>query len=163
MSDIAPPGTLFHIGYVVPNLDRALAYFNDRLGAPRFMAFREVPVENATFRGSPAAISHSMAFGYVGDMQIEVIEPLSGHSTYAEFLNRVPAGGVHHLADRVDDYDRAVSALEMRGYTLVQSGTFGRTRFGYFEAGDDIGTVTEIVHLDADTVAIFERIRTQAF
>ena len=29
------PGTFFQIGYVVPNLDAALAHLNSKLGAPR--------------------------------------------------------------------------------------------------------------------------------
>jgi hypothetical protein len=69
-----------------------------------------------------------MAFGYVGDVQFEVIEP----STYSEFLERVPAGGVHHLGFSVEDYDAATADLLGRGYRLVQRGTFGDTKFGYF-------------------------------
>ena len=38
---------------------------------------------------------------------------------------------------------RAVTAL-------VQRGTFGDTKFGYFETADDPGTLTEIVYLDAN-------------
>jgi hypothetical protein len=41
MSDRPLPGTLFQIGYVVPNLDAALAHLNTKLGAPRFMVLRE--------------------------------------------------------------------------------------------------------------------------
>ena len=81
MSERPLPGTLFQIGYVVPNLDAALAHLNTKLGAPRFMVLREIIVENGWFRGSEASINHSMAFGYVGDVQFEVIEPVAGKST----------------------------------------------------------------------------------
>ena len=100
MSSRPLPGTFFQIGYVVPNLDAGLAHLNAKLGAPRFMVLREIVVENGWFRGGPATINHSMAFGYVGDVQFEVIEPVAGKSTYSEFLDRVPAGGVHHSAFR---------------------------------------------------------------
>ncbi len=46
------PGKLFQFGYVVPDLDAALAHFNNRLGAPRFMVLREIVVQNGWFRGS---------------------------------------------------------------------------------------------------------------
>jgi methylmalonyl-CoA/ethylmalonyl-CoA epimerase len=81
MSGRPLPGTLFQIGYVVPNLDAALTHLNSKLGAPRFMVLREIVVENGWFRGAPAVINHSMAFGYVGDVQYEVIEPVAGKST----------------------------------------------------------------------------------
>ncbi len=163
MSGRSLPGTLFQIGYVVPNLDAALAHLNTKLGAPRFMVLREIVVENGWFRGAPATINHSMAFGYVGDVQFEVIEPVSGKSTYSEFLDRVPAGGVHHLGYSVEDYDAATADLLGRGYHAVQRGTFGDTKFGYFETADDPGVVTEIVYLDANVKGMFANIKAQTF
>ena len=141
MTNPTLPGTLFQIGYVVPNLDAALTHLNTKLGASRFMVLREIIVENGWFRGSQAPINHSMAFGYVGDVQFEVIEPVAGKSTYSEFLDRVPEGGVHHLGYAVEDYDGATRDLTARGYRLVQRGTFGDTKFGYFETPDDPGTM----------------------
>jgi methylmalonyl-CoA/ethylmalonyl-CoA epimerase len=163
MPEHSTPGTLFQIGYVVPNLDAALAHLNGKLGAARFMALREIVVENGWFRGSNAPINHSMAFGYVGDMQFEIIEPVSGKSTYSEFLERVPEGGVHHLGYSVEDYDAATADLLARGYRAVQRGTFGDTKFGYFETSDDPGTVTEIVYLDPNVRGMFANIKAQTF
>jgi hypothetical protein len=104
-----------------------------------------------------------MAFGYVGDMQFEIIENVSGKSTYSEFLERVPEGGVHHLGYSVEDYDTATADLLARGYRAVQRGTFGDTKFGYFETADDPGTLTEIVYLDANTRGMFASIKAQTF
>ncbi len=157
------PGTLFQIGYVVPNLDAALSHLNNTLGAPRFMVLREIIVENGWFRGSHAPINHSMAFGYIGDVQFEIIEPVSGKSTYSEFLERVSEGGVHHLGFSVEDYDAATADLLARGYRLVQRGTFGGTKFGYFETSDDPGTVTEIIYLDPNVQGMFASIKAQTF
>ena len=163
MSSRPLPGTFFQIGYVVPNLDAGLAHLNAKLGAPRFMVLREIVVENGWFRGGPATINHSMAFGYVGEVQFEVIEPVAGNSTYAEFLDRVPDGGVHHLGFSVGDYDAATADLLARGYKLVQRGTFGDTKFGYFESSDDPGTMTEIVYLDPNVRGMFANIKAQTF
>lgn len=163
MSDRTVPGKLFQVAYVVPNLDAGLAHLNNRLGAPRFMIFRNIMVENAWYRGGPAEINHSMAFGYIGDVQFEIIENVAGKSTYSEFLERVPQGGVHHLGYSVDDYDAATSGLQARGYSLVQRGTFGGTKFGYFESPDDPGTVTEIIYLDPNVQTMFANLKAQTF
>jgi methylmalonyl-CoA/ethylmalonyl-CoA epimerase len=157
------PGKLFQFGYVVPNLDAALAHFNNRLGAPRFMVLREIVVQNGWFRGSTAPINHSMAFGYIGDVQFEIIQNISGKSTYLEFLDRVPEGGIHHLGYAVDDYDAATKDLEARGYKLIQRGTFGDTRFGYYESADDFGTLTEIIYLDPNVKSMFANLKAQTF
>ena len=96
------------------------------------MALREIVVENGWFRGSNAPINHSMAFGYVGDMQFEIIEPVSGKSTYSEFLERVPEGGVHHLGYSVEDYDAATADLWARGYRAGATGHFRRHQVRIF-------------------------------
>ena len=163
MPDRTLPGEFFHIGYVVPKLDAALAHVNATLGAPRFMVFREMIVENGWFRGSTAPINHSMAFGYIGEVLFEFIEHVAGKSSYSEFIDRVPAGGVHHLGYSVADYDAATADLQARGYRLVQRGTFGATRFGYFESSDDPGTLTEIVYLDPNAQGMFASIKAQTF
>ena len=50
-----------------------------------------------------------------------------------------------------------------RGYRLVQRGTFGDTKFGYFESSDDPGTMTEIVYLDPNVRGMFANIKAQTF
>ncbi len=94
---------------------------------------------------------------------IAKLKQLSGKSTYSEFLDRVPEGGIHHLGYAVDDYDAATKDLEARGYKLVQRGTFGDTKFGYYESDDDFGTLTEIIYLDANVQGMFANIKAQTF
>jgi methylmalonyl-CoA/ethylmalonyl-CoA epimerase len=50
-----------------------------------------------------------------------------------------------------------------RGYRLVQRGTFGDTKFGYFESSDDPGTMTEIVYLDPNVRGMFANIKAETF
>ena len=104
-----------------------------------------------------------MAFGYIGDMQFEVIENVSGKSTYSEFLDRVPQGGVHHLGYSVDDYDAAASDLRARGYSLVQQGTFGDTKFGYFEIARRSGKRNRDHLSRSERQTMMANIRTQTF
>jgi methylmalonyl-CoA/ethylmalonyl-CoA epimerase len=50
-----------------------------------------------------------------------------------------------------------------RSYRLAQRGTFGDTKFGYFETIADPGTVTEIVYPDANVKGMFAIIMAQTF
>ena len=100
---------------------------------------------------------------FTDDVQFEIIQNISGKSTYSEFLDRVPEGGIHHLGYAVDDYDAATKDLEARGYKLVQRGTFGDTRFGYYESDDDFGTLTEIIYLDPNVQTMFANLKAQTF
>src|SRR5277367_4306040 len=102
------PGTLadniFQIGYVVPEVNAAVRFFKEKLGVPKFLVKEDIEGQEQTYLGKPGNFRHSIAFGYAGEVQIELIQSLSGASTYADFLAQNPRGGVHHLGVLVEDY-----------------------------------------------------------
>ena len=123
MSDLAaalglPP--IDQVGYVVRDLDQALATF-----APLFGPFTtmETALEGTNHRGRPSDVTLRMAFGRSGPLEIELIEWVSGDSPHKEALD---AGheGVHHVRFRVDDLAGFRSRLEARGFTVVWSHAF---------------------------------------
>jgi hypothetical protein len=96
-------------------------------------------------------------------MQIELIQPLSGENTATEFL-RQQGQGVHHLGIQVADFDRAKCDMAEQGFMLVESGIAGQaTRFAIFDTRAAIGSYIELVYLDEDNRALFERIRQDDF
>jgi methylmalonyl-CoA/ethylmalonyl-CoA epimerase len=151
--------SVFQIAYVVPDLHSAVRFFKEELGVPCFLIKEDIRGEDQTYLGRPGDFRHSIAFGYAGQMQIELIQSLSGASTYADFLAQHPRGGVHHLGLLVDDYDAGVGEMNGRGFKLVQSGRNGETRFAYFDVGHPIGTLLEIVRLAPAIKAAFERLK----
>lgn len=150
---------VFQIGYVVPDLTAAMAFFKEKLGVPRFLEIRNANLSDKTFRGKPSDMRYSMAFGYLGDMQIELIEPVSGDSTYSEFLKRNPTGGAQHVAFMVEDFDAACADLKAKGFDIVQSGRNGKTRLAYFDTEAAIGTLTELVYIDPPERAHFAELK----
>jgi catechol 2,3-dioxygenase-like lactoylglutathione lyase family enzyme len=150
---------VFQIAYVVPDIHDAIRFFKEKLGVPTFMLKEDIRVQEQTYRGEPGEYRQSIAFGFLGQMQIELIQPLSGTSTYSEFLETNPKGGVQHLGILVDDYNAGVTAMEGQGFTLVQSGRNGETRFGYFDVNHPIGTLMEVVYLAPQERAGYERMK----
>jgi methylmalonyl-CoA/ethylmalonyl-CoA epimerase len=140
-------GNVFQIGYVVPDIRASVGFFKDKLGVPNFLVKEDIQGQDQTYRGKPGDFRHSIAFGYAGDVQIELIQSLSGASTYSEFLEQNPKGGVHHLGILADDYTASVADMTGRGFEMVRSGRNGETRFAYFDVGHPIGTLMEIVCL----------------
>jgi methylmalonyl-CoA/ethylmalonyl-CoA epimerase len=155
-------GGFFQVAFVTTDLDRFLGSLSDDLGVDRFFVIRDAPVTDQTYRGKPCDARQDLAFGYAGTLQFEVILPLSGESSYSEFLARHPEGGVHHTGVLVDDYDVAVAELSQRS-TMVQTGRVGETRFAYFDLVGTLGAYIEVLQLGDDFVELFERIRTQEF
>jgi methylmalonyl-CoA/ethylmalonyl-CoA epimerase len=148
---------VFQVGYVVPDLDAAQAFFVERMGSGEFMTIREAPITDRVFRGAPTpgALEH-VSFAYVGDLQVEVIQPVAGRNSYSEFLEANPQGGLHHVGTRTDDYDRAIADLGGE-QAVVHSGSFGDTRFAYLDGGP-LGALMEIIY----TQEMFANLREQS-
>lgn len=156
--------SLYQIAYVVPDVDAAVETFTTTMGASRFMMLREASVQNQTYRGEPSNVTQHIGFGYAGNMQIEIIQPLSGPSTYTEFLDEHPQGGLHHLGAWVEDFDQASAALEAAGHEMVQYGEFAEsTHFAYFDTRGVLGSYLEIFNWDEPTQQMFQAIREGTF
>jgi methylmalonyl-CoA/ethylmalonyl-CoA epimerase len=152
----------FQVAFVTTDLDRFLETLSDDLGVDRFFVIRDAPVSDQTYRGRPCEARQDLAFGYAGMLQFEVIQPLSGESSYSEYLAGHPEGGLHHTGVLVDNYDEAVAALSERS-TVVQTGRVGETRFAYLDLVGTLGAYVEVLQLGDDFVELFERIRIQDF
>jgi methylmalonyl-CoA/ethylmalonyl-CoA epimerase len=84
-------GKLNHVAIVVPNLVAASSIYRDMLGA-RVSAPQPLPPHGV-----------SVVFVELPNTQIELLEPLGDASPVRGFLDRNPAGGMHHLCYEVDD------------------------------------------------------------
>ena len=64
-----------------------------------------------SYRGKPADFVASISLSYLGDMQLELIEPVSGANVYSDFL-RDNGPGLHHIcveADSPEHFDAALT------------------------------------------------------
>jgi methylmalonyl-CoA epimerase len=79
---------LHHVGYVVPDLDRAIAFFTEQLGLSldRRVEAPQMGLEIAVFR---------LGDGTTG---LELMRPTTEHGPFAEFLRANPNGALHHVA-----------------------------------------------------------------
>jgi methylmalonyl-CoA/ethylmalonyl-CoA epimerase len=101
---------LHHVGYVVPDLDTAIAFYTDTLGLRldrRADAGPGLNFEVAVFR---------LGDGKTG---IELILPTSETGPFAEFLRANPAGALHHIAYTTEGpLTEAVAAVQGCGLKL---------------------------------------------
>ena len=153
------PAISFRSAMWFPKFTRLSASSRRSSACRHFLVKEDIQGQEQTYRGKPGDFRHSIAFGYAGDVQIELIQTLSGASTYSEFLEQNPNGGVHHLGILSDDYNAGVADMTGRGFKLVQSGRNGETRFAYFDVDHPIGTLMEIVCLAPAIKAAFERLK----
>jgi len=141
---------VFQIGFVVPNIHGGMTFFKDKLGVPEFLFIEKPELQDETYLGRPTPLHVHLAFGWCGDTQVELIQPVSGVSTYSKFIDQNAMGGMHNYGIEVANYAQAVKDMEGRGYSLVQSGRHNETRFGYFDTTGEVGALTELGYLQPE-------------
>ena len=132
-------GETRQIAYVVDDIDEAIERWNKQYGVGPFMVTRNAaPLNNAYYRGERAQTTRlHLAFAYVGDMQLELIELIGDTpGLYKEFIDRGDYG-VNHYAVLVDDFARAYNwALDRGWQAVIDSGVDGLARMSYLESPD---------------------------
>ena len=109
------------VGFVVKNLKQALALYEPLFGDFTVM---DIPDMEWDYRGKPESSSLKIAFGKSGDLEIELIEWISGETPHKEFLD---AGreGMHHLRFIVDNLEDKVKEAQAHGYREIWYKRFG--------------------------------------
>jgi methylmalonyl-CoA/ethylmalonyl-CoA epimerase len=103
-------GRLNHVAIAVPDLEAASARYRDTLGAD-VGAPRDQPEHGVT-----------VVFIELPNTKIELLHPQGENSPIQGFLDRNPAGGIHHVCYEVDDIGAARDRLQAAGARVLGSG-----------------------------------------
>jgi len=129
-------GRLNHVAIAVPDLEAGVRIYRDVLGA-RVSAPQAEPAHGVT-----------VVFVELDNTKIELLEPLGDGSPIAAFLERNPAGGIHHLCYEVDDIVAARDRLKRQGARVLgdgepKTGAHGKPVL-FLHPKDFCGTLVEI-------------------
>jgi Glyoxalase/Bleomycin resistance protein/Dioxygenase superfamily len=155
------PGPVRQVGYVVRDLDAAIASWL-ALGVGPWFVMRDL-TQTSTYRGSPCTVPFSLAFSNSGDMQLELIHQEDDTpSIYTEYLDSGQTGA-HQLAWWTPDFEATIAEIEAAGYPLVWSGgDADSVRYAYFEPGPGPAAIIEIMELNESTIGMGELVRAAA-
>jgi catechol 2,3-dioxygenase-like lactoylglutathione lyase family enzyme len=135
------------VGWVVKDLDPVVNYWQ-KLGLRDIHRSGDVNTMVVMYKGKKTTLKVRMAFGDIGGVQIEWIQPVKGHSLYDDFLSK-HGDGVQHLAYRMPTpavMDQQIGYFLERGVKVVQSGTWrgskGTGRFAYLDTAPKGGNIT---------------------
>ena len=96
-----------HLGIAVRSLDEAIPYYEKALGL-KCEHREEVPSQKVR-----------TAFFSVGEVHLELLEPTDPESPIAKFLEKNPAGGIHHVAFGTDDIEGQLKQASQAGVRLI--------------------------------------------
>ncbi|MGB6104353.1 MAG: VOC family protein [Pusillimonas sp.] len=156
-------GEVRQLGYVVKDIEAAMAYWSDTLGVGPWYYNPKVPIENYQYRGASYEPHNSVALANSGFVQVELIQCRNDvPSMYRDFLQ---AGhtGLQHVAYWTENYDADLARLTGQGFRPVMSGEVGeRGRFVYFDTEYHPGTVIELSEVAGPKGKLFDLIRTES-
>lgn len=143
----------WHVGVVVKDLERTLDTLTNVFGIGPFKIVDFPPKDTdedieMTYYGKSADFSAKFCFAKMGDVELEIIQPISGKSVWFDFLEK-HGEGIHHLKFLVPSLEETEQYLEEHSLGLTQVGSAvgpnkGR-HWGYIGSEDKIGFVIEIL------------------
>ncbi|MBF0627283.1 MAG: methylmalonyl-CoA epimerase [Magnetococcales bacterium] len=100
-------GRLNHVAIAVPDLAQAMATYRDILGA-QVDAPHDLPEFGVT-----------VVFVRLPNTNVELLHPFGEKSPLSRFLQRNPAGGMHHVCYEVADIRAAIDQLRQQGLEVL--------------------------------------------
>lgn len=156
--------TPVQIAWVTHDLAATEPALSGLLGAKKWVRMPGVRFDACTYRGRPADFVADISLSYAGDMQLELIAPVSGENIYTEFLDRC-GPGLHHICVEAPDagaFESAVRDAEQRGAPVVQQGTMpGGMRFAYVSAADAGVPYLEIAFIPPEIRSFFDYVKQE--
>jgi len=129
-------GRLNHVAIAVPDLEAAAATYRNALGA-KVSDPQPEPDHGVT-----------VVFIELPNTKIELLEPLGESSPIKAFLEKNPAGGMHHVCYEVDDILAARDKLKAEGARVLGDGEPKIGAHGkpvlFLHPKDFNGTLTEL-------------------
>jgi Glyoxalase/Bleomycin resistance protein/Dioxygenase superfamily len=155
------PGHIRQVGYVVHDLDTALANWV-ALGVGPWFVLRRIS-QRADYRGKLCEVTISIALANSGELQLELIQQHDDQpGIYAEFLSN-NGEGFHQLAYWPTDFDAALAAVKEGGWPIVwSSAEEGGVRYAYVEPPSGVATVIELMEFNEVTAGLAKFVRDAA-
>ncbi len=138
--------TVTQVGIIVRDIEKTSKAWAELLGVetPRWFLTDPVETGHTTYTGKSTTARAKLVFFDLGQVQLELIEPVGGPSTWKDFLDR-KGEGVHHIAFAVRDMDGRIRALEGLGMAAVQRGDYTGGRYGYIASDARLGVALELL------------------
>jgi methylmalonyl-CoA/ethylmalonyl-CoA epimerase len=126
---------IHHIGIAVKNLEESMKFY-ENIFELKILYIEELKENKVKVAGLK-----------VGDVNIELLEPLSSDSPIQTFLEK-RGEGIHHIAYLVRDISKTLNSLKEKGLSLIdekpRSGSHG-TKIAFLHPKSTFGVLIELV------------------
>jgi methylmalonyl-CoA/ethylmalonyl-CoA epimerase len=139
-------GTVTQIGLVVDDIEKYIQSFSEVLGMkkPEIILTDSFDKTHTEYNNSPTGAQAKLAFFDLKNISVELIEPVTGPSTWKEFLD-TKGPGIHHIAFKVKKMEENIDFLQENEGKLVQKGIFEGGSYAYIDMSEKLGLIIELL------------------
>jgi methylmalonyl-CoA/ethylmalonyl-CoA epimerase len=132
------------IGVMVRNIDEAIKYY-ESLGIGPFEPSGLTATNRRVYGKAADDVKNVSRTAQMGQVHLELLQPIAGQSLQREFLER-RGEGINHLGFYVDDLDKEVAKVMEKGFKPISTGKFpGGGGFAYFDTDKVGGVMFELI------------------
>ncbi len=155
-------GPIIQIAWVVEDIEATELLLSEQFGAGAWTRIPDVTFEAATttYRGRPVELVAHISLAYAGDLQLELIQPVSGESVHTEFL-AANGPGLHHVCFATDDVEAACARAEDAGHSVAMRGSMmgGEIEFAYLDCAAAGAPYIELAEIGPLMSEFFDAVR----
>jgi hypothetical protein len=141
--------TVVQVGVIVSDIEakaRAWADIFD-LPLPNIIITDTVDLAHTEYKGQPTPARAKLAFFKLGQVALELIEPIDEPSTWKDQLDQ-HGESLHHIAFFIKGMPEKIAYLTAQGVPLVQRGDYTGGRYAYMDGTSQLGLILELLEND---------------
>lgn len=137
------------VGIVVRDIETKARAWSQILGLPmpNIIVTDEYDKARTEYNGQPTPARAKLAFFNMGQVSVELIEPIDGPSTWKDQLD-AHGDSIHHIAFVIKGMADKIAYLAGNGVPLVQHGEYTGGRYAYMDGAAQLGAVLELLEND---------------
>jgi catechol 2,3-dioxygenase-like lactoylglutathione lyase family enzyme len=141
--------TITQVGLIVRDIEARARAWADVLGlpVPEVIVTDSVEVARTEYQGAPTPARAKLAFFHLGQVDLELIEPIDEPSTWKDQLDQ-HGDSLHHIAFHIQGMPQQLAYLSAKGIPLVQRGEYTGGRYAYVDGGPRLGAILELLESD---------------
>lgn len=144
--------TVMQVGLIVRDIEARARAWSQILGLPMPEILITDTYERAQteYQGQRSDARARLAFFHLGQVDLELIEPLGEPSTWNDQLT-AHGDSLHHIAFVIKGMEEKRAYLNAAGLPLIQRGEYPGGRYAYFDGVAQLGAIIELLENDAVT------------
>jgi hypothetical protein len=153
-----PDDGIIQMAYIVPDIQAAMASWSADLRVGPWFLLDHFTGVDPVYRGGPSQADISLAMGFAGHMQIELIQPNDEHpSVYRETRDQ-RGWGFHHYGVATRAFQGDIAKFEAKGYELAfLAGVPTGGSVGYMDTKGQLPGMLELIEVGPMMETVFTK------